>query len=144
MFPDAMGIYFVLSSDGTILYIGQSYSIRHRWSNHHKREAVRAVPEARLAWLLTDPETDLIALERSLIEQIKPPMNGRVYHPGRIRGGTGSPPGDFIRFLVRINPDLITSLRKWAERNHRSVTAEIVYRLERSVRADERKEPHER
>lgn len=44
-----------------------------------------------------------------------------------------------IKFLVRFPPALLAALRRWAERNHRSVTAEIVYRLERSIRDDERK-----
>jgi len=45
-----------------------------------------------------------------------------------------------VKFLVRFPPALLESLKAWAERNHRSATAEIIYRLERSVRADERKE----
>jgi hypothetical protein len=36
------------------------------------------------------------------------------------------------------------ALSAWAERNHRSVTAEIVYRLERSIRVDERREKPDR
>lgn len=49
-----------------------------------------------------------------------------------------------IKFLVRFPPALMAALRLWAERNHRSVTAEIIYRLERSIRADERRSERDR
>jgi hypothetical protein len=46
----------------------------------------------------------------------------------------------YVKFLVRFPSELLAALKRWAEANHRSLTGEIVYRLERSVRADERKE----
>lgn len=44
-----------------------------------------------------------------------------------------------VKLLLRLPESLRDALKKWASANRRSVTAEIVYRLERSVRADERK-----
>jgi hypothetical protein len=45
----------------------------------------------------------------------------------------------YVKFLVRFPSELLAALKRWADTNHRSLTGEIVYRLERSVRADERK-----
>lgn len=51
-------------------------------------------------------------------------------------GGDG-----YVKFLVRIPGGLMDALKRLASENRRSVTGEIVYRLERSVRADEQREP---
>jgi hypothetical protein len=47
---------------------------------------------------------------------------------------------EYVKFLVRFPSSLLASLKRWADLNRRSLTGEIVYRLERSVHADERKE----
>lgn len=52
--------------------------------------------------------------------------------------------GEPVKFLVRFPPALLESLKAWAERNHRSATAEIIHRLERSIRADEKRVERER
>lgn len=49
-----------------------------------------------------------------------------------------------VKLLLRLPESLRDALKRWAATNRRSVTAEIVYRLERSVRADERKASRER
>lgn len=46
----------------------------------------------------------------------------------------------YVTMNLRLMKWLRDALGKWAERNHRSVTAEIIHRLERSIRADERKQ----
>lgn len=46
----------------------------------------------------------------------------------------------YVKFLVRFPADLLTSLKHRAALNHRSLTGEILARLEHSLRADERKE----
>lgn len=50
----------------------------------------------------------------------------------------------YVTMNLRLMKWLRDKLGEWAERNHRSVTAEIVYRLERSIRADERKADRDR
>ena len=45
-----------------------------------------------------------------------------------------------VAINLRLSAELREALRNAARRNGRSVTAEIVRRLEQSVRADERKE----
>lgn len=50
----------------------------------------------------------------------------------------------YVTMNLRLMKWLRDALGTWAERNHRSVTAEIVYRLERSIRTDERKADRER
>lgn len=49
-----------------------------------------------------------------------------------------------MSYLLRLDPDLYARIKAQAEKNHRSVNAEMVYRLERSIRADERKAERER
>jgi len=46
---------------------------------------------------------------------------------------------EYVKFLVRLPSGLLDALKTWAAKNRRSVTGEIIYRLERSIRADERK-----
>ena len=45
----------------------------------------------------------------------------------------------YVKFLVRFPVGLLDSLKQWAAENRRTVTAEIVYRLEQSIRAEARK-----
>jgi hypothetical protein len=48
------------------------------------------------------------------------------------------PQPDDVKFLLRMPAVMRAQLNETAKRNHRSMTAEIIYRLERSIRADER------
>lgn len=89
MFPKGPGVYFVLSADGYILYVGRSNHIRDRWASHEKREML-AIPGARLAWL-SARIFDLPALERSFIEHFDPPMNQRLGGRYRPSGQTRLP-----------------------------------------------------
>lgn len=49
-----------------------------------------------------------------------------------------------MSYLLRLSLELHKKLKALAERNHRSLNAEILYRLERSVRTDERREQRDR
>lgn len=51
---------------------------------------------------------------------------------------------EIVPRLIRMPRSLLDKLGIWAKRNRRSVNAEAVFRLEESIRADERKADRDR
>ncbi|MHC5778947.1 GIY-YIG nuclease family protein [Nostoc sp.] len=50
--PASSGIYFAISSNDKILYIGRSTNLRNRWKSHHREVQLKSQSEdIRLAWL---------------------------------------------------------------------------------------------
>ena len=68
----ASGVYFLVAGD-TVVYIGQSVSVAARISTH-RREKTKSFD---YALFLPVPESELDAVEGSLIRAIKPPLNGK-------------------------------------------------------------------
>jgi hypothetical protein len=73
--PATSGLYFALSDDDTIYYIGRSRDMRTRWLRHHRHEQLQDIMGIRLAFIAVDQDHILAALERSLIERFKPVIN---------------------------------------------------------------------
>lgn len=70
--PETAGVYFVLTNDLQLLYIGSTIKLRRRWATAHHKEH-KFEQAAFIAWLSTD---DYVTLELSLIAQFNPPLNG--------------------------------------------------------------------
>lgn len=75
MLPNSPGVYFVLSTNDEVLYVGRTFSLFIRWQTHHRRTQLETLPGVRIAWLSVDDPTRLSELERTYIEHFQPPLN---------------------------------------------------------------------
>lgn len=73
--PACPAVYFVLSNQKEILYIGRANNLRNRWQNHHRFAQVNRL-DTRIAWMEVADEGELPEIERNLISAFKPLLNG--------------------------------------------------------------------
>lgn len=64
--PKASAMYFALTVDERLLYIGKTTNLRTRWYAHHKAASLTEAGCVRLAWMLCDPSI-AGAIEHALI-----------------------------------------------------------------------------
>lgn len=88
LLPAISCIYFAVSDEDEILYVGQSINVRKRWSGrgHHNSHQMR--PSYRIYWMPV-PFEDLNRIENAFIMQLDPPWNK---DRGGARAAAGSPP----------------------------------------------------
>jgi putative transposase len=78
------GVYFALSGDGTVLYIGSSLRLGIRWTKHlHRRHQLETCGDVRLAWLVIDDPLAIDDAERVLIAHVQPVLNRTRIEPPR-------------------------------------------------------------
>lgn len=110
--PACAAVYFVLSAEQEVLYIGRTISLQRRWAGHHRLEAYRSRPEVKIAWLLVTDEAFLSALEAACIAYFEPKDNQR---PGHSHSGpvarNGPVPHGYVRGQIVLQPDLL----EWAK-----------------------------
>ena len=76
--PDRPGIYFVCSDDKSenpIKYIGQTQSLKKRWSYHHRMNDFKNLTKPYI-YYSEYPLGRLDFLEKKYIEYIQPELNG--------------------------------------------------------------------
>lgn len=73
-FPMASCVYFAVSQDGKVQYIGQAVCLRQRWQWHSKELALLKMGQINIAYLLASSDC-LDYLEQSLILRFNPPLN---------------------------------------------------------------------
>ncbi len=73
--PEYPCVYFVLDSNGTVLYIGQSENPKQRWVNHHKIDKISDNGGEKICWVAVKNKAKLLPLEKRLIEQFRPTLN---------------------------------------------------------------------
>lgn len=128
--PDCPAIYFVLSPDDVVLYIGKTVKLMMRWKAHHRYRQCAAIPGVRIAWLsLTDTPDLLNAIEQACIEYFEPTFN-RQHLPNI----------EDIKRSVRFPVELYRRLEQIAKKEHRSVASQIVAMLEDSVKRYDKKD----
>jgi excinuclease ABC subunit C len=80
--PPQPGVYLFKDAGGTVLYVGESNSLRHRvksyflesrWQDAKTGSLVREI--ADLDYIVVDNEAEALALENNLIKQYKPKFN---------------------------------------------------------------------
>lgn len=80
--PKMEGIYFVLSGDGVVQYIGRSSNLYLRWRTHHRLNLYTKDPCYTIAWLSVSNAELLPAIEKACIDYFKPQDNGaRIPRP---------------------------------------------------------------
>jgi GIY-YIG catalytic domain len=73
--PCCSCVYFALSAEGAVLYVGQSQNLRERWYSHHRTEELRMLGCVSIAWYVA-PVEDGPDLENALIQHYQPALNG--------------------------------------------------------------------
>lgn len=73
-FPDCPCVYFAILGK-KILYIGRSYSLNKRWSNHHRCTELEEAGDVRIAWIQVSEAELLPLIEAALIKYFKPLLN---------------------------------------------------------------------
>jgi predicted GIY-YIG superfamily endonuclease len=115
--PPKPGVYFALTEDDRLLYVGRSEDIRRRWTSRHHRHAQIAryneVNQVRVAYYLAD-KFILEALEAQLIEQLRPELNGRRLPKEEILGESL----EFEIIKLRLPIDRWDSINSWGEEHH--------------------------
>jgi uncharacterized protein (UPF0297 family) len=71
--PKLPVIYFVISNNGKVEYIGRSNNARARFRNHHRKEDFEKLVNPTIHWIHMDE--DLVETERLFIEIVSPDMN---------------------------------------------------------------------
>lgn len=83
--PSKPGIYFAVSPNGVIQYIGKAKRVRSRWENHHKYDDLSKVGGVKICYLFLDvDDKELLKLEKTLIKHFKPLLNAT--HTGQSSG----------------------------------------------------------
>jgi hypothetical protein len=72
--PQCTAVYFCLSADATVLYVGSSWNIRKRWYQQEKQPLLAYMGCASIAWKVCTLE-ELPALETVCIQHFRPLLN---------------------------------------------------------------------
>ncbi len=81
LLPDAPGVYIMLDSEGTVIYVGKARVLKNRvrqyFHTSEKPEKVQAMVDniADFSYIVTPSEVDALALENTLIKKYKPKYN---------------------------------------------------------------------
>jgi hypothetical protein len=73
--PSCAAVYFALSSNGRVLYIGRSINIQERLRGHHRLQVLKAFGDVKIAWLAQSDSLALRRIETILIDYFNPPLN---------------------------------------------------------------------
>lgn len=73
--PNVSAIYFVLSQQNKILYIGQSKALNKRWKHHQKLKDISQYESVKIAYLVFSIPDFLFEIEQALIRHFNPSLN---------------------------------------------------------------------
>ena len=73
--PSCAAVYFALTVQGRVLYIGRSIDVRERLRRHHRVSLLEALGGVRIAWLKESNSLALRRIETALITYFNPPLN---------------------------------------------------------------------
>lgn len=83
--PECMGLYFVVSRSGKVIYIGYSNNIKKRWESHQLKPVLKTeFGECRIYWMKY-ADDDICTKEKKLIDKYNPLLNGLYYVRGHIK-----------------------------------------------------------
>jgi hypothetical protein len=129
--PEVRCIYFVLSPEGAVLYIGQTSNLRRRWIAHHRFANLADCQEVRIVWMATD-DADIASVERALIERYHPSMNGAYYIAGTVVDKAAEPTTN-VSVNIRVPVDLRDALAAYARRENRSLGGTVAWLVKRET-----------
>ena len=108
--PPVCAVYFVLH-ENEVVYIGRSNVLKQRWESHHRLKEFNSLPgEVRVAWLICDSPEFMDELEKLMIAQFKPWMNGSSVEYATPRK------------TIYLEPELMQALEERAKEEKRTVS----------------------
>lgn len=122
--PDVPAVYFAIGCDGVVLYVGKARRLLVRWrgTTHHRYTQLSKVGGVRLAWLPIDDDRMLKAIEALYIARLDPTLNrSKVLR----EKGQSAP--------LRAPHELYEAIKALAEKDMRSINAEIIVLLQEAV-----------
>ncbi|RAM48152.1 MAG: hypothetical protein C6Y22_29380, partial [Hapalosiphonaceae cyanobacterium JJU2] len=75
--PKCPAIYFAISENNRVLYIGASINLNSRWLNHNRFQELKNLACVRIAWFQCRDISLLPSLESQSIRIYRPPLNIR-------------------------------------------------------------------
>ncbi|MDJ0716911.1 MAG: GIY-YIG nuclease family protein [Prochloraceae cyanobacterium] len=120
--PEKSGIYFALDSLGIVQYIGKANNLKNRWNNHHRENQLKGLNDIKIAYLEVSDPSLLTEIEKSLINRFKPGLNGTIVVNKKT-----------IRINISMTVEFYEKLKKYAEENERSISAQIRYSVEKEI-----------
>jgi hypothetical protein len=139
--PHASGIYFALTHDGDVLYVGATKSIYHRWQSHHLITNLEKCSCTVIAYYVC-PVIYLAETEQAMIAQFQPPLNGDAVHVYITSRGESPLP---VKATIYIDDALWLAFRK-ACLDHKTSASKEFTRFIRQQLAQwetEKETPHE-
>ncbi len=73
--PSVGGVYFVISKNDDLIYIGQTVNLKTRWYRHECGISLESPQETSIAWLVVEDSVKRVRLEQLLIQRFKPSLN---------------------------------------------------------------------
>ncbi len=73
--PEIGAVYFVLSENNDVEYIGKAKNLRKRWRSHECCMNLDSPKTCRVSWIAIDGENERIEFERRLIHKFNPKNN---------------------------------------------------------------------
>lgn len=124
MLPECQGIYFATIPDGTVLYIGKAKCLLDRWKHHHRLVDLSRWSGVTISWLRFEGDgVLLLEIERACIRHFSPVLNG---------SSVGY--AETVKRSFTFPPDLYLELVRIANKEDRTVNAQVVRWLEQKVR----------
>ncbi|MEH1902496.1 MAG: hypothetical protein V7L04_14025 [Nostoc sp.] len=114
-FPPIPCVYFALSPQSEVMYIGRTVNLKARWAGHHRYEEIKSIQGISIAWLEIKEVEILPGIEQSIIEYFNPPLNGKI----RIVAGHTSQLG------IKIDAQLYEKYKTKLRENGVSITDDI-------------------
>lgn len=108
--PNCQGIYFVISSQGLIQYIGRTNNLKKRWQKHHRLSQLEKYLDVKIAWLEVSDCSLLPLIEKALIEWFKPYLNQTAVE--------GTKTTVNRRSFASSNPNLVRKYRRVEKEKH--------------------------
>ena len=137
--PDMAAIYFVLAGD-TVLYVGQSTSLRQRWVAHHRLTQLNAYGNCRIAWMHVGDTNLLDDLERACIEHFSPILNNKRIPEG-VRHALSEDAEYDESLTIRLSSTLKSRITEAARKDRRRPGDWVRLKLEEAVEETRREQP---
>lgn len=97
--PEVPAIYGLHDGQGQLLYVGQTINLRQRLATHHRSSQMPA--DGVVRWLEVEPSL-LDELERRLIAELAPPLNGTANEDARKPRQTWTLPQEDVELIRQL------------------------------------------
>lgn len=137
--PHGAALYFVLSNDKTVLYVGRSAALYGRWVAHHLLEPLRNRGGVRIAWMVVSDPALLPPWEALCINHFHPRMNREIVERDRRQRAPKNPPKCFSIPAGVAGDDLWKAVKIQAAREQLTISGWIIKTLREKLDRDAKK-----